>query len=617
MTIYCFQRGISEQRRALVLAAGLLAGLTIAINFYVFVCLLITLGFAVGALGLARWRDKGFWLNIGLLAVTIAAASAWRVYPMLANSQSIAEVSGWHGAEETNTDAISNFVNYNHTLLGQVFQSVSASFKLRQLSQTSYLGFLPLLLVGLGLFTSATRQKMLPWVLLCALFLILRLGSHLHINGADFPHVLLPKHYLNQLLPVVFSSFWEADMLMIGALLPFAALTCYGLVALQKRYAWAAQPAIILALVGVVAFEYHMTIRTDRVFPVGDGTISPERFAFLDWLEREDGEIRLINLPMGRDQSKVYNLYQSLSGYPHAEGAISRTPDSAFDYIRANRLLNAWHEKLPISCRTVDRDSYLAALEQLETDGFSHVVLHLGFKYADRVIDSFRAVEPSYTDEYVWIFRLRDLRDGCTGELSPQYLLNRAYADALQRNSIPADRHGFVLIFPPALPATDSLARYLDHFADTDRTVVTVIRDDQGDIRARSLDSSDEESSVDLEDYAALWLVNVPLVYDAERTSAFQDWFAGISTSASGNGKTTARSWTCTCALTYPAPPWTTAALWKWRMTAASACTTLPLLLTETGCISTWPGPTRRRANMRFRCNSSTKLAIRPCSPTM
>ena len=72
-----------------------------------------------------------------------------------------------------------------------------------------------------------------------------------------------------------------------------------------------------LVLIGIVAFEFHI--------PVKGNLIPQEQFDFLDWLaeEEDSGEIRLINLPMGRGSSKRYNLYQSLSGYPHAEGAIS------------------------------------------------------------------------------------------------------------------------------------------------------------------------------------------------------------------------------------------------------------------------------------------------------
>lgn len=417
LAVYCFHRGINDRRPVLVLFAGLLTGLTTVITLYHYVCLIITLGLFVLALAIGRWRDKSFWLSVTLLLLSTAIASAWRLYPLLAHSDSVAELALWHGEAEIRTDAISYLINHQNPVFGRWISSIAPLAASKQLSNTSYLGYLPLLLIVVGLLMTGTRRQMAPWALLCALFLTLRLGSHPTVNGAVFSDVVLPKFYLNQLLSVIFAPFWEADHFMMGALLPLAVLACYGLRALQKRYASITKPGFVLALVAIVALEYHIPVRTDRTFPVGDGTISQERLAFLDWLAQDDDETRLINLPMGRPHSKIYNLYQSLSGFPHAEGAISRTPDSAFDYIRANLLLNSWYQGQSISCQLIERDRFLAGLAQLEADGFSHVVYYRDFK-GWGVEDSFRYVEPAYADKFVQIYRLPELRSSCTEALS-------------------------------------------------------------------------------------------------------------------------------------------------------------------------------------------------------
>lgn len=142
--------------------------------------------------------------------------------------------------------------------------------------------------------------------------------------------------------------------------------------------------------------------------------IHADEFAYINWLNQEDeNDIRLINLPMGRSKTKRYMLHLALNGYPHAEGAISRTPDAAFDYIRANAILGSWNSHTAISCEIDSRDLYLSALERLETDGFSHVVFHRLRRYGDKIVDSFRTAKPSYHDDYVSIYRLEDLRDSC------------------------------------------------------------------------------------------------------------------------------------------------------------------------------------------------------------
>ena len=133
-----------------------------------------------------------------------------------------------------------------------------------------------------GLITPATRRQMLPWAVLCAPFLIMRLGSRLRLNGTVYPDIVLPKFYLDQIPPGIFEAFWEVDMFMIGAIFPFTVLTCLGLVALQRRYAVAAKPTFILALALIVAIEYYI--------PLPSRTIPEEETAFLDWLaQRERG----------------------------------------------------------------------------------------------------------------------------------------------------------------------------------------------------------------------------------------------------------------------------------------------------------------------------------------
>ena len=74
---------------------------------------------------------------------------------------------------------------------------------------------------------------MLPWLMLIAPFLLLRLGSVLTINGLQ-TGILLPKHYLDKAFPAVFEAFHATDLFQAGALLPLAVLSCYGLIAILK-----------------------------------------------------------------------------------------------------------------------------------------------------------------------------------------------------------------------------------------------------------------------------------------------------------------------------------------------------------------------------------------------
>ncbi len=519
LTIYCFHRGIKETRLALIVASGLLTGLTTITSMYAYICILMMLVFMIFAFALARWRDRSYWSHIALLVLLIAVSSLWRVYPLISDSQSLSAATEWHGEIEVKTDLISNFVNHHHPILGPLANTILQTPESERLSGTSFLGYIPLLLICIGVFNPATRRKMLPWMALWTVFLTLRLGSVLTANGTVFPGFLLPKFYLNQLLPPIFASFFEADIFMMGALLPHAILACFGIVALRERRPGAYRPWFALLLIGIVAFEFHI--------PVRGNLIPQEQFAFLDWLaeEEDSGEIRLINLPMGRGSSKRYNLYQSLSGYPHAEGAISRTPDSAFDYIRANQLLNAWHNQLPIHCEMTDRDAYLSGLAQLEQDGFSHIVYHRQLKYWDKISESFRYVEPAYSDGFVSIYRLSDLRDSCTDELGARLSFTRAYTDALQKSSIIDERHGTIVIFPPTLQVSDHFNWYLRQFASIDKTVMTITTGKQSKIDIQSSESRSADPYTALGSHNAVWLVNDRQEFNAEQTEAYQEWF--------------------------------------------------------------------------------------------
>ncbi len=516
LALYCFHCGVRERRTRLIILGGLLTGLTTVISMYLYVCILITLGFYLCAFAISRLRDRRFWQDVTLLFLVVAVSSIWRVYPLMAGSADIDEVAAWHG-DEIRSDALSYLINYRNPIIGPLAESISEFPPGGKISTTSYLGYLPLLLIILGLLAHATRRRMLPWALLCAVFLVLRLGSYLNVNGTLYPDILLPKHYLDQFLPAVFESFWEVDNFMMGALLPLAVLACFGLVAIQMRFAIAAKPVFMLALVALVAVEYWI--------PVQGRVISDEQVAFLDWLASEEDtqDISVINLPMGRRNSKLYNLYQALSGYPQSEGAISRTPDRAFDYFRANYLLTAWYDRRPVHCDTPERDAYLAGLTQLEQDGFSHVVFHRQRQNWPEVRESFQGIKPSYFDGFVSIYRLQDLRDSCPAQLDPRQRFAFTYAEAFVKPSILDERTANVIIFPPTAEANDYFMRYLRVYSEIDATVVTVTSDEQGSVNIEV--SGLPDSDIDLEQSHAIWLVNDNAEFNAERTVAYQEWF--------------------------------------------------------------------------------------------
>ena len=405
LAVYFFHRGIVEKKSLLVVAAGLIVGLTSTVPPYSFACLMMTLAAVVIVFAVRRWRDLRFWRDIGLLALFTVMSSASSIYPMMADSEGLEEALEFHAREQT-YDLVSAFVNHENPLFGPPLNALLDTPADAKISFSSYIGMVPLALVCIGLFSRSTRWAMLPWLILAAGFFVLRLGSTLGINGVVYPDILLPKYYLNEIFPSVFKAFSATKRFNIGFFLPFCILAGYGIVALRAMRPQAARPLIILLLVGLITIEYYTPI-IDRVYNM-------KEYEYINWLNRESAdEIRLVNVPMERTNAKRYNLHQVFNGFPHATGSISREPDSAFDYIGANPLLDSWWSKAPLSCGVATRDLYLTALGRLESDGFSHVVFHQEARYRDLIVDGLANAQPSYRDDYVWIYRLEDLRDRC------------------------------------------------------------------------------------------------------------------------------------------------------------------------------------------------------------
>ena len=410
LALYCFHRAVQEGRLLFVFICAALISCVAFTGMYMFVCLLMTLGAYTCYFALRRWQDRRFWQHLLLLVALVGAVGLLRIAPMLANSQAFDAVLDKGGGIEQETDLLQYFINYANPLWNRLITN-RVTTSIVQLPNPgrwngSYLGYVSLTLIGLGLLHKKHRRLMLPWLLLSIPFLALRLGSELTINGWQ-TGILLPKHYLNEIFPALFQAFYSPDHFHIGVLLPLAVMSSYGVQTLLEKFSDRRIPLLVLALIALLAVEYYRSPEQPRL-------VSKEETAFLDWLGAEENQdIRLVNLPMNRGNSKQYLLYQTLSDYPQAEGLATRTPPEAYDYIRSNLILETWRSKDSIVCTAANRDAYLSALDQLVGDGFTHIVLHFRLLRGETVAASFAAFEPAYHDDFVAIYRLGSLRAGC------------------------------------------------------------------------------------------------------------------------------------------------------------------------------------------------------------
>ena len=141
-------------------------------------------------------------------------------------------------------------------------------------------------------------------------FFLLRLGSTLRINDEKFIDVLLPKYYLDEMLPVLFQAVHETDHFQIGVLLPLAVMSCYGLKVLLNNVPPKHRSAVVLLAVAFVAFEYYSQ--------PSETSVTKRQVAFNSWLAEEPNqdEIRLINLPMGRQLIQALRVLSDAQWLP-------------------------------------------------------------------------------------------------------------------------------------------------------------------------------------------------------------------------------------------------------------------------------------------------------------
>lgn len=445
LSLYFLHRGFDEARRKFLIAAALLIGFTAFIGLYQLVCLLITVALYLLCFARVRWRRPSFWVYSLILILIVGAVGGLRIVPMLADPESLSSALTKYIEIERGRDLLGNLVNYENPITGPLLTSLFGTEVIENgWRQTVYLGYLPLLLIVIGLASARYRPKVLPWLVLLLVFLLLRLGSTLQVNDVAYESIRLPKHYLAQIFPQVFQPFWTTDQFYAGAVFPLALLACFGMKALLQRLPPNRHVAVGFAAAGLIALEYYQA--PDPL------VITPEQLAFIAELRQEDNQdaLRLIHLPMGGNLSKIYDFYQTYNGYPQVEGRPTRTPPSAFDYIDENLLLRQWRRYRSIICLPASQAEYLSHLSRLEADGFTHIVLHHTLGGSKSTAPSFNGVEPIYADSYVRIYPIARLRDSCSNPVIQLSAPFAHIADLARSPVIDADQAMLILSYHPA-----------------------------------------------------------------------------------------------------------------------------------------------------------------------
>ena len=396
------RRALETGRARWAAAAALAAGLLVYTGFYLVVVAALTLVPVVTAFGTAggRWRKAAFWGPVAALALLSALVLLPRLLPMLRSREILAEVVDAKYRSERSVDALSFVVPCGNPVLAA---PRCVGERSTRLDEALYLGLVPLGLAFAGLARREERRRVAGWLALAGAFLLLTLGSTLVVGGHRFAGFPMPRDGLAELLPIPFRAIRAPRLYFLGVLLPFSIASAFGLRALLSRVPGKRAKLAVLALVGTLT----LAERWMGELEAADLTVSP----FYRQLAGDAPEGALIELPIGRDASKRYLLYQTVHHRPIAEGAISRVPANAYGTIRKNALLRRWDRLgdrgASFSCVRGEAEELSAAARDLGSLGFRMAILHR--RAGPGLARDFRHLRPEYRDSSLQAFALDEI----------------------------------------------------------------------------------------------------------------------------------------------------------------------------------------------------------------
>ena len=412
LTLYFFHRAFFEGRPLFAALAGICAGITAFIGMYTFAFILLSATLYAAFLLLARWRQREFWRLLLLFAILCAAISALRIYPIVADAAALQEgLSKYDGWKRSN-DALDYFVHSRNPFTGRLLHSLfnvppEAIFRYN----VAYLGYINLCFLACALRCKKRRKRLLPWAALFIFFVLMRLGDFLSVNGVSYRDIILPHRVLVETFPMLFGQIGEPHIYLFGLVTPLSLLSSFGLASLIRGRSARTRALVSLAAILIVAFEFYA--------PISGLSVPNGATAYTDWLKAEpDDPIKLIDLPRKKPIRRFTQYVQTLTGYPTAYGYLWRNLRSTTKYTDRNLLLREWHRHHSGHCFGRQK-AYQEALDGLQSDGFTHIVMQLWGEELENVQHSFLDLSPAYDDGLVRIYRLRDMRQGCK-DLPPE-----------------------------------------------------------------------------------------------------------------------------------------------------------------------------------------------------
>ena len=167
------------------------------------------------------------------------------------------------------------------------------------------------------------------------------------------------------------------------------------------RHRRRAQAILVVIACGLMLFEYW-----NGPFHGENTAVSP----FYTQLATESGPSAVIDLPMGRQESKEYLYLQTIHHQPLVEGLSGRTPPDAYNYIDANSLLARLRNATVLDCQDVNDGELKQALDQLAADHFKYIIVHREYKDRALIFSDYLTTTPIYKDAAIIVYSIAGLQ---------------------------------------------------------------------------------------------------------------------------------------------------------------------------------------------------------------
>jgi hypothetical protein len=257
-----------------------------------------------------------------------------------------------------------------HLILARVTETVIRLYDLKLDPNCPALGWVTLGLVLIAWVYYVRRVRL--WGALAGLLLILALGPRPHILGAVIDVGPYARAYEAFLIPVLREPS-RFDMFLA---IPMGIMAGWGMKGvldlLQDRtFTWLSVVigVVLILLDSVVWPHYHLPLEV----PSWHASLvdDPEAYGLLE-------------IPMSRQESEWYMMYQLTHDKPLVYGHVSRVPEGAYAFVDAVPLLA--HLEYEDSSAPPSGDFNLAAsLDRLNDAGVRYVVIHRDFMPAGKV----------------------------------------------------------------------------------------------------------------------------------------------------------------------------------------------------------------------------------------